>query len=222
VQIWGEAGDAPVVDLLVGTSPNYRISNVRRQGENDVFEVMGLSPWDLRADSASWIQRKFVDVPFDTLTAVKLKNAHGALELRKQDGQWVLAAPAAAGAGTGLDQGQVDALVRAFPALSLAEPAGKLDLAAQGLAEPAAVVELVQGGSALAAPDGAAASGDGSAPEAAAPAPPRVTTLTFGAEVPGGDGKRYASRSGFDHAVVLNKIDAERATDKKLADLRSD
>ncbi|MCZ6650339.1 MAG: hypothetical protein O7D35_06675, partial [Acidobacteria bacterium] len=48
---------------------------------------------------------------------------------------------------------------------------------------------------------------------------PDVTTLQVGKEIDAESGKRYATVSGFGFAVTLNKFDAERATDKKLADL---
>ncbi len=241
VQVWDGEGDNPDVDLLVGTSPNYRISHVRRQGQDEVFEVMGLSPWDLRTDRASWIQRKLVDVPFDSITGMRLENAHGTIEVRKAGGQWTLAG----GGGPELDQGKVDSLVRSFAALYLAEPAGRLDPAVQGLSEPVAVVELIQGGAdggegqeatgSAAAQEGTAgdpgtaaagetAGGTAGAGETGSPPPARerITVVRIGGEIPDGDGKRYATRGGFDFAVVLNKVDAERATGKKLSDLRPD
>jgi hypothetical protein len=228
VRIWGDADGEPAADLLVGTSPNYRISHVRRAGEDDVYEAMGLSTWDLRPDAAAWIDKKLIDLPADQVTALALSNEHGTFELRKIDGSWTLAQGDAG--GKALRQSEVDSLVRAFAALYLADPVGRVDAAAQGLDEPVAVVTLTSGGAPApageateAAGDPAGENGDGAeaSPESdgGATEPARVTVLKVGALKDEESGQRYATLEDFGFAVTLNKFDAERATDKKLDDL---
>ena len=192
IRIWSDPDGDPEVDFLVGTSPNYRISDVRRHGEDEVYEVMGLSAFDVQADTVSWIEKKVVDVPADQVTGLKITNSNGVFDLARQDGVWAVVDGAPGG---DLDQTAVDSLIRAYSAIFLAEPVGKVDAAAHGLEPPVAVVELSQ--------DDAA----------------EVTTLSVGANVDEEGGKRYATVSGLGFTVILNEFDADRATDKKLDDL---
>jgi hypothetical protein len=113
----------------------------------------------------------------------------------------------------------VDSLVRAYASLYLADPVGQLDAAAQGLDVPAAEIQLIRAGERP--PVEPASDADVSAGEESMAAP-EVTTLKVGNEMDDESGKRYATVSGFGFAVTLNKFDAERATEKKLADLIED
>ena len=204
IRIWGDAQGDPAIDFLVGASPNYRVSDVRRDGEDDVYEVMGLSSWDLQSDVGSWIDKKLVNVPPEEITGLKVMNGHGTFALKKEDGAWTVLNNSASG---DLDQGAVDSLVRAYASLYLADPVGQLDVLAQGLDNPAAEIQLIR--SAKQPPE----AGEESV------AAPEVTTLQVGKEMDAESGKRYATVSGFGFAVTLNRFDAERATEKKLADL---
>ncbi|TDI32072.1 MAG: DUF4340 domain-containing protein [Acidobacteria bacterium] len=252
VRIWGDVEGDPAVDFLVGASPNYRVSDVRRGGQDDVYEVMGLSSWDLQSDVGSWIDKKLVDVPADEVTGLKVVNGNGTFELKKEDGTWTVLTGSPGGE---LDQGAVDSLVRAYASLYLADPVGKIDAAAQGLDQPVAEIHLIRPGKPLPVdspadpdsppgeelgpdpdsppgeepgPDPDSPPGEEPGPDADSPsgeepvAEPQVTTLQVGKEMDDESGKRYATVSGFGFAVTLNKFDAERATDKKLADLIED
>ena len=246
IRIWSDPAGEPEVDFLVGSSPNYRISDVRRQGEDEVYEVMGLSAWDIQADTVSWIEKKVVDVPADEVTGLKITNSNGVFELARQDGVWTVVDGAPGG---DLDQTAVDSLVRAYSSIFLAEPVGKVD-ASHGLESPVAMVELIRGGPAAAAAVAAdtdpaagiesvedvddglmvddglveiadadpAADAGTDAPAGSVP-PAEVTVLSVGANVDEESGKRYATVSGLGFTVILNEFDADRATDKKLDDL---
>ena len=43
IRLWEDASGDPVVDLIVGSAPNFRSSHVRRADEDNVYEVRGLS-----------------------------------------------------------------------------------------------------------------------------------------------------------------------------------
>lgn len=236
IRIWQEPKGKPKIDLLVGTSPNYRISHVRLEGDDRVYEARGLMTSDLQADAGSWIDKQFVNVPFENVTQVTVSNKHGRFELSREGDDWkVTPAP---GSGKTLDKSKVDSFVRQLASLWLSEPAGSPGTSDYGLDDPAATVEITYraGGSAnggaaaqeAGAPTkeaGAETSAEGKAGTAAAEtkaaAAPRLETVTLkvGSEATGAEGSRYASRNGFDHAVILSKFDAEKATEKKLSDL---
>jgi len=220
LRIWDAAEDDPEVELLVGSSSNYRVSHVRLGGEDEVYEANGISPYDLGSDARAWIDTAFVSVPFDDVTRFKLTNDNGSIEIARDQGRWALVSPAAK-PGKEIDQSAVDSLVRSLVSLSLSEPAGAASDPAYGLHSPAATVEISyrtgeEPGAAPFEVDPAA----GAPPAAPAPeATVEVLELRLGSPVGDDTGKRYASRSGFDHAVVLSEYDAEKLSSKKLADL---
>jgi hypothetical protein len=241
LEIWDEPDGEPDVELLVGTSPNYRISHARRGDEENVYEVMGLSAFDLNASADAWIEKKLVDLPSDEVIRMNVTNEHGSFSLEKKAGEWSLAESSdGPPEGKTLSQTEVDSLARAFSSLYMAEPVGTVDADAQGLAEPVATVEIVRGREPEPAPEGGGEADDeGGATDQTAPEgetgadadatadateePEMVelesVTLEIGGEVDAESGKRYATRSGLPFTVILNKFDAERATDKKLEDL---
>jgi hypothetical protein len=222
VRAWKEGASDPEVDLYLGSSPNYRVTHVRRGGDDAVYEARGVNAYDFRTDAASWVERKFVDIPFDDVSGVELSNAHGTFELEQIDGEWTVASGLPA--GKTLDATEVDSFVRSLISVWLSEPAGRVDETAHGLDSPAATVTIRYSVPDPDAPAEPAEDPAGEEPVEAEPAEPRMRTesVTFrvGAEVdPDGEGKRYAARSGFAHSVILSKYDAERATEGKLADL---
>jgi len=199
MRIWKDADGDPEIELFVGTSPNYRVSHVRLGDDDRVYEARGLGAYDLRSDALSWVKRTFVDIPFEDVTRFTLSNGHGSFELAREDGEWKLVSPADSGSET-LDAAAVDALVRSVASLRLSEPAGLSGTPGYGFDSPAATVQIAH------------RAGEGAAEE--------VIEVRVGKDVEDGDGERYASRSGFDHAVTLSKLDADKLTDEKLADLQ--
>ena len=195
LRLSGASGE-PSVELFVGTSPNYGINHVRRGDRDEVYEVKGLSPWDMRPEASSWIDTRLVDVEPDRVRSIALTNEHGAFELRRgDDGAFTLAAGGASGAA--LDAAAVDGFVSSVTSLRMSEPAGRAAGGAeQGLAAPAGRLSMVYDA------DGAS----------------KTFELAIGGATESGE-KRYARVAGSDFAVLLAKWDAERVLDEKLADL---
>ena len=208
LRIWDSGGEAPRVDLFLGSSPNVDVSHVRLEGDDRVYEAQGLGSFDLRVEANSWVDRKLIDLPFDDVVAVRLRNAHGEIEVVREDDRWRLLSPA--GQDAALDGAKVDTWVHSLTTLYLSGPAGALGDPVQGLGESQTVLEIRW----------RAVEADAEAD----PAPAGIESLAVavGAEIDGGEGKRYASRSGFGFAVILSSYDAEKMTDKKLADLLPD
>jgi len=212
LRMWDDPTGAPKVDVLFGSSPNYRITHVRRAAEEPVYEVSGVGVYDIRDSAAGWIDTRFVDAESARVTRFKLQNSHGTFELENSGGSWQVASPG--GPGTKLDATKVDALVRAATLINTAEPAGKIDRAAHGLEPPQATVTLQ-----IAAAPADAAVGEGD--EAATPAaPPRDITLWVGGSVPGVEGQQFLARAGFDYTVRVWKGSVEKFIDGKLKDLK--
>ncbi|MFQ5718580.1 MAG: DUF4340 domain-containing protein [Acidobacteriota bacterium] len=226
VQVWKDPSADPDVDLLVGTSPNYRITHVRSTDTDDVFEAMGFSTSELISDAGSWVDKKFVDVPFDEITAVDVENASGAFSLARTNGVWSIASPASA-SGKELDASKVDTFVRGLASMWLIDPIGKIDGSAQGLDHPVAQVALVRTPKAPESADVAStpAEQDQTQPvetpaeEKEAVPEPEVIKYRIGAEKDADSGQRYVARDGFEFAVTVSKYDAGKVVDKKLDDL---
>lgn len=186
LRIWAEGSDEPEVDLILGDSPNYRLTHARLAGEDRVFEVRGIAPYDVRAASSAWARKELTDVPVDRVTGVRLTNALGTLELVKEDDVWRIREPEDL-ADQPLDQEKVEALIRAAASLRMDEPVGPVDEAAQGLDAPAATVVLrwLPGDGAVAEADDAPA------------ATPEQVVVRVGGAVADKETQRYVTRSGF-------------------------
>jgi hypothetical protein len=195
LRIWGPDEDEPEAELLIGTSPNYGVQHVRRADEDSVYEVRGLSPWDLTAEVGSWADRQLVEVEAADVSALTLVNPNGRIELmRNEQGQWM-----AAGIDEDVDTEKVDRFLGSIAGLRLSEPAGRAtDLAAYGLEDPAARLELIAG---------------------SGPDDKETVTLLVGDVSDEESGKRYAIREGSGFVVVLSKWDADRLIDQQLDDL---
>jgi len=218
LRIWDSGEEEPRVDLFLGSSPNVDVSHVRLNGDDRVYEEQGLSTFDLRTESTSWVERKLVDVPFDDVVSVKLRNAHGEFELGREDGQWKVLSPA--GSRAVLEGSKVDSWVRSLVTLYLSQPAGPLGDPEFGLDDPVAVLEIRSRAAAGQETDAEPQEGDAGAEQV--PAEPETVTVSVGAEVQGEEGKRFASRAGFAFAVALSQYDVEKLADKKLSDLGPD
>jgi len=200
VRIWSDPGGDPAVDLLIGSSPKYRFVHVRRAGEDPVYEAMGLSPYDIRAERSAWIERKLADVPFDDIHRVELENEHGRIVLERGEDGWRLAEPAPKKKQGKLDQGKTDSFVRSLASLWIAEPVGPVDEEAHGFAKPAARYTLVYG------------KDDGEEGE--------TVTVLVGAKAEGSAARRYATREGFGFTAEVAESSVSKALNEKPADLR--
>ncbi len=125
VKLWDDGADDPAIDLLLGTSPNYRTLHVRLGDETPVYEVRDLASYDVRPDAASWADKELLDVPEELLLSFVIDNASGRFELIREEGVWRVSAPEAA-RGRELDQDAVDRLAGSAAAVRLADPVGPL------------------------------------------------------------------------------------------------
>lgn len=171
------SGGAKAV-LYVGTSPQYQVQNVRREGEDDVFEVRGLSTWQVRADAQSWVARQVLEIPVERARRVTIANAQGSFVFEKVGDSW---------RGPADMDGEASAeLVRALATVWATRAIGARDDAAQGFATPAARVTFEVAGNAESDPV-------------------TTTTLLVGAPVEGGEGERYVSREDWGFAAAVSE-----------------
>jgi hypothetical protein len=194
IRVWsGDAGD-PQADLIVGKSANYQTSHARVAGEDAVYEIRGLTSYQLRADTAAWIVKDVFGASPEQVTGIALANASGTIELeRDESGGWRVV-----GDGPAPDAETIEDLVRTAASVRFAEAVGPRE-EAHGLAAPAVRVTLRW-------PGGAEASLE-------------ERTLLVGAEVPGDDAKRYVTREGLDHTAIAWSSSVEKLLDADVAAL---
>jgi hypothetical protein len=209
VRVYGGSTDRPEADLILGNSPNYRVQNVRRADENDVFEVRGLASYDVSPEPGSWAEKELVEVSEGDLVGLRLVNAAGTIELERDATGWHASAPQSL-VGATLDDGSVDALLRSARSVRIDTPVGPVDEAAQGLTDPAATVTLrwrpggVSGdeesgedASGDDGPGGDTAGEDASGGGTAAAPPVEELTFRIGGKLPDKESQRYVTRDGF-------------------------
>lgn len=191
IRLFSSGAEAPSVDLLLGKATAGG-AHVRIAGEESVYEIRDLTAWQLRPDTASWMQRTLVDVPTDSVQRVAVKNAHGSFELEKVEGDWLVVLPEES-KGRTCAKDKVDPIVRAAAALSATGAAGRLDPTAQGLGDDATTVTLTHD--------------EG-----------RVT-VRAGSPVPDKNGQVHVTRDGFGFAATQWESSLASVTAAKLDDL---
>lgn len=197
-------GDEVRADLIVGSSANYRTTNVRLGDEDEVYEIQGLAPYDVRPAQSTWIEKKLVDLPSAEIDRLSLTNSAGQFELEKRDGDWAVVSPEDK-QDEKLDQAKIDALVRAATSLQLSDAVGPVDDAAQGFASPAATLVL-RGG-----PEGAADEASGALD----------LTLIVGDKPSDEENKRYVTRSGFGYTGTIWESSVSKLLEDSLDSLQA-
>ena len=211
VRLWDDPDGDPKVDLLMGTSPNYRTTHVRLHGDDPVYEVSGLGVFDVRDASSGWIKTRILDLTVQDVSGIKLTNPSGTIELEKMaDGEWRLVSPAQS---LDLDRATIESLVRSAASLTAAEPAGPIDRGAQGFDSGGATVVLkVVDAAAPLAGEGEDADDDAS-PQV------REVTVWVGSVVAERDTQRYVAHSEFAFAAQAWKGALDKLVETKVADL---
>ena len=116
VRMWKDGAGDPDVDVYLGSSPNYQVTHVRVGGTDEVYEARGINAYDFRTDASAWVERKFVDLDYEDVSGLRVRNAHGSFDLQKGDDGWSSTAPLPP--GKTLDDAEVDSVVRALVAFS--------------------------------------------------------------------------------------------------------
>jgi hypothetical protein len=202
VRIWDDPAEAPEVDLIVGSSPNYRTVHVRLGGESPVFEARDLAVYDVRPDTGSWIEKDLVDIPEAEMVGLLLANENGSFELVREGDAWRVADGSEV---RGLDPDEVDALIRAARSIQLADAVGPKDASAHGLADAAATLTLRWSPSGAAAPPAAAEVNE--------------TVVRIGGKLEEQESQRYISRSGFEFTGTVWESSVSKLLEQKLDEL---
>lgn len=125
--------------LYVGTTAGTGAGHVRVDGEDEVWSVDGMAPWQVAADRSDWVDPVYLRVEADRIAAFELVNAAGSFRFERSDGKWTSPVP---GTGVVLDQDRVTAFVDRVSTLRMRRPLGTEPPGDYRLAERAAEVRL--------------------------------------------------------------------------------
>jgi hypothetical protein len=203
LRMWDDTAGEPQVDLFVGSSSSYRAAHVRKSGEDPVYEVRGLSPYDLRPTANTWFARELVSIPRSEIVALVLDNANGRIELARVEGAWVARSPEG---DLPLDPTKVDSLIGAVSSIQLAEPLGRATAGPDADSAAATLtLRFVPGGD----------------PTAGADSPgTQEVTVFVGEKLPDKDTHRSVGRSDFEFTGSVWNSSVNRIVEEKLEDLR--
>ncbi len=135
----GTAGGASYT-LYLGSSAGGRATHVRLAGQRDVYVASDLAPFDVNADTASWINVMYLEVAQADAVALTLKNSNGEFVFEKNaQGEWTMQG---VGEGEVFSTNNFSTVLTYASSIRMTKPLGKTDQPAYGMAQPSAVVTL--------------------------------------------------------------------------------
>ncbi len=102
--------------FFLGTAPSSKSVHLRRKGDDNIYQVSGLSTWQLGVDNPSWWQTKYVYVNPDDLTALSLRGKKNIELSRNGKKAWQAAG---AGAGQVVNKPRLNGLISTVCALNV-------------------------------------------------------------------------------------------------------
>lgn len=136
-----ELKDGKTQTLFIGSSPNARSTNVRRDGSEAVYITDKLGAFDVHTDIASWIDTAYFKSVQSDMQRVMVENAQGKLEFTEiSTDTWTLQGLAA---GEIFNQNNLTSLLTRLENVPMIEPLGKEAKPDFGMETPSATVTIV-------------------------------------------------------------------------------
>ena len=104
-----KSGDETIADVYLGTSPGYRKTHARRQGDDDVYAIT-FSNYEAGAKPGDWLDKSLLRAKG---TVASIRRADGFALSKGDDGTWQAAG------GTVLDQGKATTFAGRFTGLTV-------------------------------------------------------------------------------------------------------
>jgi hypothetical protein len=117
VVLGSEKGD---VTFFMGTAPSSKSVHLRVAGQNETYQVTGISAWELQADSESWWETNYLQLEPEAIQAVTITNGNGIINLTRDADtkQWQAAGEGISG---GLDQNKVSVLLEVSAKIAISD-----------------------------------------------------------------------------------------------------
>lgn len=126
--------------LFLGSSPTYKTTHVRADGDQRIYLVRDFSSLDVPLNPQAWWKSGYVDQPEEQLTRIHITNSHGGITLTRQaGGKWEMTEPRNGGTP---DPARVQALVDRVRRVMLTEYLGQEEKEEYGLKTPSATLTL--------------------------------------------------------------------------------
>lgn len=122
--------------LYVGTTAGTGGGHVRVGGEDEVWSVDGMAPWQVAADRSEWVDPVYLRVEADRVAAFELENEAGSFRFERSGGGWT---SPDRGVDEVLNQDRVTAFVDRVSTLRMRRPLGTDPPDERGLASRAVV-----------------------------------------------------------------------------------
>nr|MBF0220852.1 DUF4340 domain-containing protein [Desulfobulbaceae bacterium] len=104
--------------FFMGTAPSSKSVHLRVSGHNEVYQVAGISAWELQAERDSWWQTKYVTLEPEAINALTITNTHGTISLKRSDDEkWQFGGELSGE----LDQQKAAALIGSISNISISE-----------------------------------------------------------------------------------------------------
>ncbi|MEZ4620613.1 MAG: DUF4340 domain-containing protein [Caldilineaceae bacterium] len=179
--------------LLVGSSPSFRSTNVRRGDSDAVYLTSSIQATDLRTDYGNWVDTSYLAIPQSDKQSITVENAQTSLTFTKvSTDTWTLADLTA---DETFNQNNLTSLLTRFSGLNMVKPLGKSAQPEYGMDNPAATVTIVH------QPAGGSA---------------ETTTLTVGA-APLDNGNYVVKSSASDYYVEVASFSVENLINRGRA-----
>lgn len=75
--------------VYMGSSSSYKTVYLRVEGQNEVYLIKDLQPWEMGVEPSGWWETKYFSINADEVVKIRLKNKEGDFSLEKQgENEW--------------------------------------------------------------------------------------------------------------------------------------
>lgn len=125
--------------LYLGSSAAAGATHFRAADHAEVYLTADLTPWEAGTQAGSWVDTLYLTVPQTTTVALKLENANGAFDFKRESEKWTLDGLAE---GEAFNESAFTSMLSQATSLRMIEPLGKEAKPEYGLDEPSATLTL--------------------------------------------------------------------------------
>ena len=126
--------------LYIGSSPSVRTTNVRLEGQDQVYLTSEVTGSEIRTDVGGWIALAYLQVPTADAQTVTIENANGTLTFtRVNTDTWTLAD---LGDDETFNNNNFSTILTRLSTLNMIAPVGRDDQPEFGLEQPSATVTI--------------------------------------------------------------------------------
>lgn len=131
--------DGTTRQVFVGTPSGADATHIRVDDQPEVYLASGISPWQIYAQAAEWVDPLYFNIATEEVTTLTLENANGTFNFTRDGESWTMVDLAE---GETFSENNFSTLLSQSSAVRMSAPVGTEEEAAFGLSEPLATVTL--------------------------------------------------------------------------------